>query len=406
MLPEFYLNCLKSQLNVSQLLTLEMLVWLLQFHKQVRLERLAACFPSPILYESRRRHVQRFLTLPQLSIPLLWFPLIKCILLTQIQPGTQVIVALDRTQWKENNLFVVSVIWDKRAWPIYWQFLEHRGSSNLAQQQALLRPVFRLLKGYQIVVIGDREFRSVELAYWLKHKKVYFALRLKQGSYIQLRGQEYQKLNELGLVPGMKLFLTGVKFTKKKGFGQFSLAAYWKRKYRGQGSQEGWYILTNLKSLEAAINVYQARSGIEAMFKDCQSGGYNLEDSKASVERLTSLVLLIAIAYTSAGLRGKLIKSSGQQKYVSRLKELKRMTRRHSNFWVGLYGQMWIAALESCSDWVRDLMRIRPNKQTFFLHRLEGYGSDPSSFLISRFFLGKKAQSGRARSTSPSPRAS
>lgn len=149
MLPEFYLNYLKSQLNASQLLTLEMLVWLLQFHKQVRIERLAAYLPLPILYESRRRHVQRFLALEQLSIPLLWFPLIKCILLTQIQPGTRVIIALDRTQWKKNNLFVASVIWDKRAWPIYWQFLEHTGSSNLAQQQALLRPLFRLLKSYE-----------------------------------------------------------------------------------------------------------------------------------------------------------------------------------------------------------------------------------------------------------------
>ena len=264
MLPELYLNCLESQLSASQRLTLEMLVWLLQFHKQVRIERLAACLPLPILYESRRRHVQRFLSLPQLSIPLLWFPLIKSILLTQIQPGTQVILALDRTQWK------------------------------------------------------------------------------------------------------MKLFLTGVNFTKKKGFGEFSLAAYWKRKYRGKGANEGWYILTNLKSLEAALKVYQARSGIEAMFKDCKSGDYNLEDSKASVERLTSLVLLIALAYTCAGLRGQAIKSKGQQKYIGRLKELKRMTRRHSNFWVGLYGQMWIAALESESNWLRDLMIIRPNKLTFF----------------------------------------
>jgi hypothetical protein len=32
MLPELYLNCLESQLSASQLLTLEMLVWLLQFH--------------------------------------------------------------------------------------------------------------------------------------------------------------------------------------------------------------------------------------------------------------------------------------------------------------------------------------------------------------------------------------
>ena len=77
-------------------------------------------------------------------------------------------------------------------------------------------------------------------------------------------------------------------------------------------------------------------------------------------------MLLIAIAYTCAGLQGQLIKSYGQQKYIGRLKELNRMTRRHSNFWVGLYGQMWIAALESRSDWVRNLMLIRPNKRRFF----------------------------------------
>jgi len=115
-----------------------------------------------------------------------------------------------------------------------------------------------------------------------------------------------------------------------------------------------------------SLKAYQARSGIEAMFKDCKSGGYNLEASKASVERLTSLVLLIALAYTCAGLRGQSIKSSGQQKYIGRLKELKRLTRRHSNFWLGLYGQMWIAALESCSNWVRNLMMIQPYKRTFF----------------------------------------
>ncbi len=55
MLPELYLTSLDSQLSASQLLTLEMLVWLLQFHKQIRIERLAACLPLPILYESRRR---------------------------------------------------------------------------------------------------------------------------------------------------------------------------------------------------------------------------------------------------------------------------------------------------------------------------------------------------------------
>ena len=50
---------------------------------------------------------------------------------------------------------------------------------------------------------------------------------------------------------------------------------------QGKDQDEVWYILTNLNSLDAALKVYKARSGIEAMFKDCKSGGYNLEGSKA-----------------------------------------------------------------------------------------------------------------------------
>jgi hypothetical protein len=82
-LPEFYTTCLAKYLSPSQLLTLEILTWLLQVHKQVRIERLAACLPIPILYESRRRHLQRFLLLRKLSVPLVWFPIIKCILNSQ-----------------------------------------------------------------------------------------------------------------------------------------------------------------------------------------------------------------------------------------------------------------------------------------------------------------------------------
>ncbi len=365
-LPEFYYNCLRNYLSESQLLTLEILVWLLQVHKQVRLERLAACFPLPIIYESRRRHLQRFLILPSLSVPLVWFPLIKYILRTQIPLGSRVVVPLDRTQWKSNNLLMVSVIWKKRAFPLYWQFLPKAGSSNLHEQIALIRPVLKLLSCYEVVIVGDREFRSVELASWLKTKKVKFALRTKQDTYFLHKGTNYQKLSEIGLAPGMKLFFTGVTFTKEKGFGQFSLLAYWPRKYRGKAHKEGWYILTNLSHPEEVIKAYQARSGIEALFKDCKSGGYNLEGSKAATERLTRLVLLIAIAYTCATLHGQTIKHKGVQNYVNRLKEVRRVEQRHSNFWVGLYGLMWIVSLEFCQDLVHKVMLTRRNKLSFF----------------------------------------
>lgn len=76
-LPQFYQTLLESRLTATQFLTLQLLVGLLQFHKQVRIERLAALFPQPILFESRRRYLQKFLILPQLSVAAIWLPILK-----------------------------------------------------------------------------------------------------------------------------------------------------------------------------------------------------------------------------------------------------------------------------------------------------------------------------------------
>jgi hypothetical protein len=296
MLPELYRNCLSSQLTSAQYKTLEILVWLLQAHKQIKIERLAAYFPLPILFESRRRHIQRFLLLRVLSIPIIWFPILEAIIKLKFNPGERIYLAIDRTQWKDKNLFLVALIIDRRGIPIYWQFLDKRGASNLVEQQALLRPVLKLLKKYELVIVGDREFHSVTLAAWLNQKKVYFVFRQKKDTNIQLPRKTYQQLNTLGLTPGMKMFLTGLKVTQHKGFGQANIGAYWKRAYRGKVEKEPWYLLTNLSNLSETLKAYKKRTGIEAMFKDCKSGGYNLEGSKASTERLTRLVLLIAFA--------------------------------------------------------------------------------------------------------------
>ncbi|HEY9829395.1 MAG TPA: hypothetical protein V6D26_02365 [Stenomitos sp.] len=64
----------------------------------------------PIQQNSRRRYIQRCLSLKKLSVVLLWFPLIQQIITRHIAKGKQLIIALDRTQWKENNILMASVI--------------------------------------------------------------------------------------------------------------------------------------------------------------------------------------------------------------------------------------------------------------------------------------------------------
>jgi len=77
------------------------------------------------------------------------------------------------------------------------------------------------------------------------------------------------------------------------------------------------------------------------------------------------MVLLIAIAYTTATMQGRKIKLMGIQKYIGRLKEAGRNERRHSSFYIGLYGQTQsiCRAMRRRSSGVNDTYR---NKRKYY----------------------------------------
>lgn len=134
-----------------------LLLLLQQAHRQVKLSLFTSVFPQPIQYQSRKRNLQRFLVLPQLSVKLLWFPLLKY-WIRQVQTRRHFnrdqwrrlrrlkhhkhgywIVAIDRTQWKGHNVFMVSLVWGTHALPVYWELLEPVGNSDLNTQKRLLK---------------------------------------------------------------------------------------------------------------------------------------------------------------------------------------------------------------------------------------------------------------------------
>jgi hypothetical protein len=120
MFPQFYLLHLQRQLKNTEYLTLKILVYLWQSQKQVSIELLATLRRNPFLFESRRRSVQRFLKLSSLNIESLWFPLVLQILNAKF-PQTQTLkLAIDSPQWRDKNIFVISVIWCQHALPLYW----------------------------------------------------------------------------------------------------------------------------------------------------------------------------------------------------------------------------------------------------------------------------------------------
>ena len=259
MLPTFYQNHLKSKFTLAEYIFLKIFVNLLQSIKKVNLEKLANALPLPIKFESRRKRIQRFLSLPNLTIEKIWFPIVEEYLKTYFTDSQIIYVAIDRTNWGRINLFMVSLIWDKRSFPIYWTLLPKLGSSNIKEQKSILSKVIPILKNYKICVLGDREFCSIKLANYLQDLGVYFCLRLKKNQFVEYKKDNWIQLNDLGLVPGVSLFIQGVKVTKTRGFISFNVAGKWQRKLKGITPKEGWFILTNFESLKLAISAYKKR---------------------------------------------------------------------------------------------------------------------------------------------------
>jgi hypothetical protein len=150
------------------------------------------------------------------------------------------------------------------------------GNSNLSEQTLALQQVLPLLKEYKIIVLGNRKFCSVDLESWLKTMGVSFCLRLKKNHCLETENLLWQSLDKLGVVPGTSLYFQGVRVRKTLPVAGFNIVSKWKRNYQGFKVKDAWFILTDLGSLPVALAAYKKRMGIEEMFRDYKTGGYNI----------------------------------------------------------------------------------------------------------------------------------
>jgi hypothetical protein len=362
MIPELYHAHLSEKLTRSNYLLTTLLIQVVQSIKEVTLESMATKLAMPIKFESRRKKIQRFLSDDKWDLDDVWLSLVIAWIQSNIQQNNVVYLAIDRTKWQLNNILMVSMIWRNRAIPIYWKMLDKQGNSTLENQQFVLTPVFAALSDYRLLVLGDREFCSVTLANWLREKKVDFCLRLKKNVCIKTESELWAELKMLELEPGNSFFNREVTIRKTAPINGFNLAGKWLGKYRNIITKEPWYILTSLTDLQAAVDAYAKRFGIEEMFRDFKSGGYNLERTNLMGDRLSKLLILLSLAYLKSIIQGIDIKSKKVQEYLGRKTENHRKYARHSTFYIGLWGESWVDSMSSNWQVVVELMSLSPHK--------------------------------------------
>ena len=145
-LPELYSKHLTKQFNYPQYLILLILINLLQNFKTVRLEELARRFPYSIQLRSRVKKIQRFLSLKQFNLKTLWFPNLKTWLDEEWNIKEMVDLVIDRSQWREINLLMVSLVYNHRAIPVYFSLLPKKGNSNLKEQKQVEEACNRIVE--------------------------------------------------------------------------------------------------------------------------------------------------------------------------------------------------------------------------------------------------------------------
>ncbi len=207
----------------------------------------------------------------------------------------RLVLVLDRSLVNDRvNLLWVAVAFAGRALPLGWVEVGHEGSSDLALQQELLGWVWRCVPlGAEVVVVADREFRSIHLATWIAQKlQWHYILRCKAGTWIETDGV-WVKAGDLA-VRGAARSYAQVRVTKEKKAPQrVNLCAIW-----DETATEPWLLLTDLTQVAQVKACYGERFWIEEMFSDHKSRGLNLEQTRLTdPARLQRLLVAVTRAY-------------------------------------------------------------------------------------------------------------
>jgi hypothetical protein len=260
----------------------------------------------------KAQRVRRFLSNPKIS-PQRVLPLFISLLRPLLQRLPAVILSMDRTHWKKRqrhvNILMVSVSFEGRAIPLLWIVWDQAGNSSYAKWKTVLSPVITELQKQAwcaqipIIVVADREFASPRLAQWLKQTyHVDSVLRLKRSEYLCDQDQAVQLATLLQHFPRASTrYYRQIAVTKTSNF-LVNVTISWGAQY-----DEPLIVVATSEGAEQAVRTYEKRFGIEPMFKDQKSNGFDIEGTKVTdPKRLETLLILMALAHifcTSEGCR-------------------------------------------------------------------------------------------------------
>lgn len=241
-----------------------------------------------------RSHLERlsyFVNNPKITPETFYHPLLCQFLLAW--EGMDVLLTLDTSVfWNAFCLIEVCLVWGGRSFPLAQKVMEHPSATVaysdycevLESAQSLLPP------NCSVTLLADRGFDHGELIRWLSHQGWHWAIRAKRDLNIERANGFTGKIGELIAPEGEAYLFHRVTVLEdiecELATANLSVAG------------EEWLVLSDQAASLRTFERYGQRfGGIEPHFKDYQSAGFELPDSRLrGAQALSTLLMLLATA--------------------------------------------------------------------------------------------------------------
>lgn len=257
---------------------------------------LARALAVPSKQASKVQRIRRLLDNQQIAQSSHYRPLVQAAL--DGVRGQAVDLALDRVLLRDRqNVLVASVGFKRRAVPLAWEVLEHRGASDSDGQIALLKAAFATLPaGVHVTLHGDAEFCTAKLFAWAREQGWHAILGLRSVTHVYRTTDPNEKPHSIAELAqtGKRVYLAQVYVTEER-FGPVNVIIWWDADAEDDKVRA---VMTDLPATGRTWQRGRRRMWIETLFRDWQSGGFHLDESGVlDSGRFTRLILVLALAY-------------------------------------------------------------------------------------------------------------
>lgn len=215
-------------------------------------------------------------------------------------------LALDRTNWqygdKDINLLVLSVIVNGCGIPLYWIELDSRGNSDTNERKEVFKKLIYLVGADRIdYLLADREFIGEEWFDYLCNQNIKFVIRIKSNMLIKVKTGTKDKIKPQS---GKILSAKATKNNVISFDGEINDRAL---SFQATISADNKLVLvaSNDVGCQHLLQLYSKRWGIECLFGNLKSKGFNFEDTRITdKKRIGNLTKLLVLAFACTLLLG------------------------------------------------------------------------------------------------------